>query len=79
MTLKYQNKKVTQCTLMYAVCDRCKNDLYVEEGKLEDGGIFRHSFSWQNPKYPCGDMVAVLCEKCIVDVFSFAEFTQDQY
>lgn len=77
MTLVYGVKKVSQTVLRDASCDRCNENLSVDEGKLEDAGIFRHSFSWRNPEYPCGDMVTVICEKCILEIFHFAKFTGD--
>lgn len=79
MAAKYEKKRITQSVLMYASCDKCKNDIYVDDNQLTAGGIFRHSFSWQNPKYPCGDMIAVLCDSCVIDVFHFGQFTEDQY
>lgn len=78
MTLVYGVKKVAKSVLVDASCDRCNEYLTVENGELRDGGIFRHSFSWQNRKYPCGDMSTVICEDCILEIFHFAKFTEDQ-
>jgi hypothetical protein len=79
MTLKYKSQRIVQNVLVDASCDRCNEPLSVDDGKIQDGGTFRHSFSWQNPKYPCGDMVATVCEPCLIEIFHFGTFTKDQY
>lgn len=78
MGLIYQKVAVLKDTIVDASCDRCGDDLTVRDGKVEQAGVFTHSFSWYSPSWSCGDMSTLLCESCIEEVFHFGTFTPDQ-